>query len=534
MDALLATLILVLGIVGVVGAVAQRVAVPAPVLLTLAGMLWSSIPALPTLEIEPHWILAVFLPPLLYADAWTASWLDFRRWLRPILQLAIGLVAFTIAVVGLVAHWALPGLPLAACFLLGAIVSPTDTVAVQSVLDRLRVPRRTTAILGGEGLVNDATGLLGTGLATAVVLTGHFESGAIGLRFAHIAGLGLAVGAGVGYAAAFVNRRTRGTQVLFALSLLAPYAAYFLAESVGASGVLAVVIAGFVASWRVHYIAPESRVDLYSSWDQLAFLLNAVMFLYIGLETPPRLREALETVPGITGVALAISAAVVLARIVWIFPAGYLPLWLSPRLRRREGGYPELRAVAVGAWCGARGAVSLAAALSLPVVLRDGAPFPGRAEIVACTLVVIVVTLIGQGGSLLPLVRRLGLSDADPTDAEVRRAREAMLAAGIARLDAFCSEQSCPLAVYRMREAMTDELAGLRAENEAERARARERLQVDGEVRRAVYRAQTDALLALRDRGVVNDKIHQELQLQLDRASADLQAEASDGSRLAG
>jgi CPA1 family monovalent cation:H+ antiporter len=526
MDELLLTLILVLGIVGVVGALAQRIAVPAPVLLTLAGMLWSSLPALPTLHIEPHWILAVFLPPLLYADAWAASWVDFRRWLRPILQLAIGLVAFTIAAVGVVAHQLLPGLPWAACFLLGGVVSPTDTVAVQSVLDRLRVPRRTTAILGGEGLVNDATGLLGVGLATAVVLTGVFESGSIGLHFARIAGLGVAVGVGVGFAAALLNRRLRGTQVLFAFSLLAPYVAFFAAESVGASGVLAVVIAGFVASWRVHYIAPESRVDLYSSWDQLSFLLNAVMFLYIGLETPPRLREALETVPGITGVALAISAAVVLTRVVWILPLAYLPLWLSPRLRRREGGYPEMRAVVVGAWCGARGAISLAAALSLPVVLRDGTPFPGRAEIVACTLVVIVVTLIGQGGTLLPLVRRLGLSDAEPTDAEVRRAREAMLAAGIARLDAFCSEQSCPIAVHRLREAMTDELAAQRAENEAERMRARERLKVDGEVRRAIYQAQTDALLALRDQGVVNDSIHQELQLQLDRASAALQTEA--------
>lgn len=526
MDELLPTVILVLGVVGVVGALAQRVAVPAPVLLTLAGMLWSSLPALPAPHIEPHWILAVFLPPLLYADAWKASWIDFRRWLRPILQLAIGLVAFTIAAVGLVAHHAMPGLPWAACFLLGAIVSPTDTVAVQSVLDRLRAPRRTTAILGGEGLVNDATGLLGVGLATAVVLTGVFESGSIGLHFARIAGLGVAVGVGVGFAAARLNRRLHGTPVIFVFSLLAPCVAYFAAESVGASGVLAVVIAGFVASWRVHYIAPESRVDLYSSWDQLSFLLNAVMFLYIGLETPPRLREALETVPGITGVALAISAAVVLARIVWIVPLAYLPLWLSPALRRREGGYPEMRAVGVGAWCGARGAISLAAALSLPVVLRDGTPFPGRAEIVACTLVVIVVTLIGQGGTLLPLVRRLGLSDAEPTDAEVRRAREAMLAAGIARLDAFCSEQSCPIAVHRLREAMADELAAQRAENEAERMRARERLHVDGEVRRAIYQAQTDALLALRDQGVVNDSIHQELQLQLDRASAALQTEA--------
>src|SRR5262245_28065787 len=225
MGELLPTLILVLGVVALMSFVAQRVAVPAPVLLATAGMVWSLIPSLPALRIGPELILSVFLPPLLYSDAWEASWLDFRRWLRPILQLAIGLVALTIAVVGLVAHAAIPGLPWAACFLLGAIVSPTDTVAVQAVLDRLRVPRRATAILGGESLVNDATALLGAGLASVVVLTGVFETGGIALGFARIAGLGVLIGAGVGWAAATLNRYVRGTHVLFVLSLLAPYVA---------------------------------------------------------------------------------------------------------------------------------------------------------------------------------------------------------------------------------------------------------------------------------------------------------------------
>ena len=521
---ILPTLILMLSVIGMMTLLAQRVAIPAPVLLAVAGVAWSLIPSLPSLTIPPEVVLSVFLPPLLYADAWQASWIDFRRWLRPILQLAIGLVAFTILAVGLVAHWALPGLPWAACFLLGAIVSPTDTVAVHAVLDRLRVPRRVTAILGGESLVNDATGLLGVGLATAVVLTGVFEAGRIGLSFARIAGFGIVIGAVIGLVAAKINYSVRGTHVLFVFSLLVPYAAYFLAEHVGASGVLAVVIAGFIASWRLHYIAPESRVELYSSWDQLAFLLNALMFLYVGLEAPDRLKRAIETVPGIAGLALLISVTVILVRFVWIFPGAYLPLWLLPRLRRREGGYPSPRGVTLAAWCGVRGAVSLAAALSLPMSLNDGTPFRGRPEIIACTLVVILVTLIGQGVTLLPLVRRLGLSDADPTDAEVRRAREAMLSAGIARLDAFCSEESCPIAVYRLRDAMSDQLASLRDEDAMARAQALQRLSVTGDVRRAVYQAQTAALLGLRDQGAVNDRVHQELQLDLDRANTDLRA----------
>jgi monovalent cation/hydrogen antiporter len=517
-------IILMLGVIGMMSFLAPKVKIPAPVLLAVAGVVWSLISPLPSLKIPPGVILAVFLPPLLYADAWAASWLDFRRWLRPILQLAIGLVGFTILTVGLVAHRLVPELPWAACFLLGAIVSPTDTVAVHAVLERLRVPRRATAILGGESLVNDATGLLGVSLATVVVLTGVFEAGRIGVSFARIAGFGIVIGAAIGLAAATINYFVRGTQVLFAFSLVAPYAAYFLAERAGASGVLAVVIAGFVASWRLHFIAPESRVELYASWEQLAFLLNALMFLYVGLETPARLKQAIDTVPGILGISLAISLTVIVTRFVWVLPNAYVPLWLSPRLRRREGGYPGLRAVLVASWCGVRGAVSLAAALSLPLTLSDDRPFPGRPEIIACTLAVILVTLVGQGVTLLPLVRWLGLSDANPTDAEVRRAREAMLSAGIARLDAFCSEESCPIAVYRLRDAMSDQLASLQAVDEMARAQALKRLAVAGDVRRAIYEAQAAALLGLRDQGVVNDRVHQEMQLDLDRANSDLRA----------
>jgi monovalent cation/hydrogen antiporter len=520
----LPTLILMLGVIGVMSYLSPKVAIPAPVLLSVAGVAWSLSPLLPSMEITPGVVLAVFLPPLLYSDAWQASWLDFRRWLRPILMLAVGLVAFTILVVGVVLHSAAPRIPWAVCFLLGAIVSPTDTVAVHAVLERLRVPRRVTAILGGESLVNDATGLLGAGLATAVVLTGVFEVGRVASSFARIAGLGIVVGVVVGLAAAALNRVLRGTHVLFVFSLVAPYTAYFLAEHAGASGVLAVVIAGFVASWRLHYIAPESRVELYSAWDQLEFLLNALMFLYIGLEAPARLQQALATAPGVLGIAFLVAVVVVLARIVWVFPGAYVPLWFSARQRRHEGGYPPIKAVILGSWCGVRGAVSLAAALSLPTTLNDGTPFPGRAEIIACTLVVILVTLVGQGLTLLPLVRRLGLSDADPTEAEVRRAHEAMLSAGIARLDEFCSKESCPIAVYRLRDAMSDKLSSLRDEDALARALALKRLAVAGEVRQAVYQAQTRALLTLRDQGVVNDRVHQELQLDLDRAHADLRA----------
>ncbi len=517
MDPALPTIIAILGVLGLAAFVAPRLRVPAPMLLAVAGIAWALVPALRPPSIGPSAILSVVLPPLLYSDAWYASWLDFRRWLRPILQLAIGLVAFTILAVGLVAKALMPELPWAVCFLLGAILSPTDTVATHAVLERLRISRRATAILGGESLVNDATGLLGVQLALVVVLTGSFQAGSIGLGFARIAGLGVAVGMAVGALAVAINRRLSGTQVLFAFSLFAPYLAYGVAEALHASGVLAVVVAGFVASWRIDLIAAETRVALTSTWRDVVFLLDGLMFLYIGLQTPASLRLALQSLPGILTIALVLSAAVIAARVAWVFPGAYLPLRIWPRLRAREGGYPDPRAVALASWCGVRGAVSLAAALAVPATLPDGSAFPGRVALVACTLVVILVTLLGQGLTLPALVRVLGLKQDEATEADLRRAREALLQAGIARLDAFCSEESCPIAVYRFRDAMTDQLAELKAEDDAERRRATRRLAVSREVRRAVHDAQSAELLRLRDAERINDLTHQALQLELDR-----------------
>lgn len=304
--------IAILGLIGLASIVAPKLKLPAPVLLTIAGMAWALLPRLAPPRIDANVVLSIFLPPLLYADAWRTSWHDFRRWMRPILSLAIGLVAFTIVCVGLLARYLMPDLPWAVCFLIGAIVSPTDTVAVHSVLARLRVPRRFTAIIGGESLINDATGLLGVQLALIVILTGVFEAGAVATQFARIAGLGVVCGVAVGLLAVEINRRLRGTAVLFVFSLFAPYLAFAAAEKLGASGVLAVVIAGFVASWRIDLIPPESRVDLMSDWEVVTFILNALMFLFVGLETP-RLLAAEVARPGLLAAALAIGVAVVLA-----------------------------------------------------------------------------------------------------------------------------------------------------------------------------------------------------------------------------
>jgi Na+/H+ antiporter len=519
---MLPSLVAVLAIIGLAAIVAPRVRLPAPVLLAIAGIASAFVPGLVLPEIDPHVVLSVFLPPLLYADAWRTSWRDFHRWLRPILSLAVGLVAFTILCVGWAAKALMPELPWAVCFLIGAVVSPTDTVAVHSVLARLRVSRRVTAIIGGESLVNDATGLLGVQLALIVIFTGVFEAGSIAIHFARIAGLGIACGLAAGFLAIGLNARVRGTAVLFVFSLFVPYLAFAAAEAAGASGILAVVVAGFVASWRMDVIPPESRVDLTADWEVLTFILNGLMFLYVGLETPRLFAANAAMMPGLLGTGLAIAAVVILVRLVWFWPAAYLPLWLFPRLRAREGGYPAPRAVLLAEWCGVRGAVSLAAALAIPATLPSGEPFPGRAVIEAAVLVTILVTLIGQGATVGPLVRWLRLPSDPTTEHETRKAREAMLVSGIARLDAFCSEESCPVAVYRYRDVLADRLTELREIEESERRHATRRLEVSREVRRAVWQAETAELLRLRDAGEINDRDHQDLQLEIDREHADL------------
>lgn len=522
MQAYLPLAIALLSVLAVVQIGAPRLGIPAPILLALVGVLIGCFPFVSNnFALDPDLVLVGFLPPLLYADAFSTSWVDFRRWMRPIAALAIGLVAATIAVVGFVAHALLPELPIAVCFILGAIVSPTDTVAVQAVIEKLRIPRRATAIIGGESLVNDATGLVGVQLGVAVVLTGAFSLPQVTLEFCRVAGLGVLVGAAIGGAFAATNRLVRDGKALFVLSLLSPYLAFLVALRFELSGVLAVVVAGFIVAWRIHHIEPSIRVDLFATWSYLTHVLNGLCFLFVGLAAPYVVCHLSgDTDMGdLVRAGLGVSAAVVITRILWCFPNAYLPLWLMPNFRRKEGGYPSPRNVFLVSWCGARGIVSLAAALALPETLADGTPFPGRDEVIACTLAVILVTLIGQGLTLQPIIRILGIRDDDATEAERCHAREVVLEAGIQQLDAYCSETSCPISVHHYREAMNDELDTLRSLDEEQRRSAQLRHDVSREVGRAVRAAQERALLLLRDRGAINDQTYLALQLEMDRGS---------------
>src|SRR6266404_3451301 len=377
---------------------ANKLSLPYPIVLVVSGLALSFVPRLPEVRLNPEIVFYFFLPPLLYPAALFTSWRDFRRNLRPILLLAIGLVLVTMVTIAWVAHTILPGLPWAAAFALGAIVSPPDVVSAAAVLRRLPVPHRIKSILEGESLVNDATALVALQFAIAALTTGTFSLGHATLRFMWVAAGGIAFGLLVGFAMRWVHRHLDDPPVQITISLLTTFAAYLPAERLHVSGVLATVAAGIYLGWHSPLmISARTRLQLYAFWEMVMFLLNGFVFIVIGLQLPGILHTLnRESLAGAVVSAIIICAAVILVRFAWVIPAAYLPRLLSSKLRARDP-IPSWEHIVIVSWAGMRGVVSLAAAFALPLALTDGSPFPGRDYILFFAFSVIFTTLILQG-----------------------------------------------------------------------------------------------------------------------------------------
>jgi Na+/H+ antiporter len=394
-------IVLLFAAVAGLAVIARKLALPYPVVLVLAGLALSFIPHLPGVRLDPNLVFFFFLPPLIYPAALFTSWRDFRRNLRPILLLAIGLVLFTTITIACVAHSIAPSLPWAAAFALGAIVSPPDAIAATSVIRRLSVPHRIETILEGESLVNDATALVALQFAIAALMTGTFSLGHATLRFVWVAAGGIAFGLLIGVVMRWVHRHLDDPPVQITISLLTPFLAYLPAERLHVSGVLATVAAGIFLGWHSPLIASARyRLQASAFWEMVVFLLNGFVFITIGLQLPGILHalHAPSLLSLISDAAL-VSGAVILVRIAWVVPATYLPRLLSKKLRARDP-IPPWRHVTLVAWCGMRGVVSLAAAFALPFALSDGRAFPGRDYILFLTFSVILATLVFQGLTL--------------------------------------------------------------------------------------------------------------------------------------
>jgi CPA1 family monovalent cation:H+ antiporter len=512
---------LILGLlmlVAVLALLARKIEVPYPILLVIGGLAIGLVPGLPRIHLNPELIFVIFLPPLLYPAALFTSWRDFRADLRAISWLAIGLVLITTVVIGLLVHsWT--GLPLAATFVLGAIISPPDAVAATAIAERLRVPRRVVTILEGESLVNDATAFVCYRFAIAAVVTGTFSIFQAGLKFVAVASGGTSVGLLIGFIVAWIHRHLDDPPVQTTISLLTPFAAYLLAEKLGVSGVLAVVVAGLYLGWRAPEIS-SSRVRLqsYPVWEMVVFLLNGIIFVLIGLELPEVTAGLADySVREFAWLALRVSIAVVVVRIIWVFIAAYLPRWMSRKIRAKDP-YPSWRNVAVVAWTGMRGVDSLAAALAVPLVLQNGAPFPGRNLILLLTFTIIFVTLVVQGLSLPSIIRLLKVVDDGITEKEERMARIKANQAALANLEDSRNRED-PKLVERLRVEYEDRLRQLEVGEEAPAGERKGR----SEYRRLLQEAldvERRVILQLRNERLINDEVLRRIQHDIDLAEA--------------
>ncbi|HSP17922.1 MAG TPA: Na+/H+ antiporter [Myxococcaceae bacterium] len=501
---------------------ARRVQLPYPILLVVGGLILALVPGLPEVRLDPELVLLLFLPALLYGDAWDTSWRDFRANLRPISLLAFGLVFVTTAVVAVVAHWAVPGLPWAAGFALGAILSPTDAIASAAIAQRLRLPHRVVTIIQGESLVNDASGLVAYQVALGALVTGAFSLHHAVLSLLWLAGGGIGLGLAAGWVIIRLSRLLPDPTLGVVFSLLCPYLAFFPAETLHASGVLAVVAAGlYVGRASPTLLDSESRLTGRAVWESVEFVVNGLLFVLLGLQ----LRTVLSGLQdGGVGVGpalragLVVALAVMLVRILWVFPATSLPRWLSRKVRANDP-MPSWRVIAVLSWSGLRGAVSLAIALSLPTTLPSGAPFPFRAELLFIAFVTVIVTLLGQGLTLPPLIRVLGVKDDGRVDRETRAAQLAVAKAGAVKADALVDSDWVPRhRVERLRDSLRERHQHLEA-NEKPGSGQGEGYR---RVVREILQEQRAEILRLRDSGEIGDDAMRAVERDLDLEEARL------------
>ena len=503
-------LLLLLGAAALVrGAAALRV--PYPIALVLAGLGIGLVPGLPEIRLEGEVLLVVFLPPLLAAAGFYASPRELRAETGQLAYLAVGLVLATMGAVAVAAHALIDGLSWPAAFVLGAVVAPTDPIAATATFSRMHVPERVALLVEGEAMINDATALVAFRVALGAAVAGTFSAGEAAVDFVGSAVGGIAVGLASGWLERRVVRKLDDRPLAILMTLLFPYAAYVAAEEAGASGVLAAVVSGLYLGWYSHdTFSPDTRLSAAAFWEVLTFGLNALLFLLLGLQFPAIVEEAGEgdSFGTLALMALAVAGVVVLVRLVAAFVPG-------------AAVGDDWRERLVIAWSGMRGAISLAAALSVPATV------PGQPEILFVTVVVILVTLVGQGLTLPGLLRALRLQGERPWSPEEAIARLEAAQSALDRLDEIEEEGGASEEqLRRMRElyrarfrACQDVLSGEGDGDADGRSQLRRHY---GDLRRELIGVERTSLLGLRDDGRLRPDVQRQIQRDLDLEEARL------------
>jgi Na+/H+ antiporter len=523
-DSLVLTGLLAAGLVLL--SLSQFVRVPYPILLVLGGLAIAFIPGMPEIELGPDLVLVAILPPLLYGLAFFSSLRELRANLKPIGLLAVGLVLTTMVAIAVVAHETI-GVSWASAFVLGAIVSPTDPTAATAIGQRLGLPRRLLAVIEGESLLNDGTALVAYKFAVAAVVTGAFSLGeAAGEFVLNVAG-GIAIGLAVGYLVRQLRKRLDNPPVEITVSLLTGYFAYLPAQAAGVSGVLAAVTVGIYMGWHTPELTTaQTRLQGQAVWEMVFLVLNALLFALLGLQLP----QVVDSLSGystatLVGYAALVSGVVIGARIIWVFSTTYVPRLLS-RWAREHDVMPSWKAKAVLGWCGMRGAVSLAAALALPLTTDAGDAFPDRNLIVFLTFCVILTTLLLQGLTLPSLIQALEHDDGGLAEKEEAKARIHASEAALARLEELVDEDW-------VREDTAERVRGA---YRFRTQRFRERFDPDGDgslenrsadyqrLRRELLDAERRAVLELRRGGIIDDEVMRRVTRDLDLEDARLDA----------
>jgi len=432
-------LLAILAVVALLLVAAERTSIPYPILLVVGGLGLGFIPGIPEFELPPDLVLVAVLPPLLYGTAFFTSLRDLRENAFAITLLAIGLVLSTMLIVAVVAHELIPGLSWGVAFVLGAVVSPTDPTAATAIAERLGLPRRLVALIEGESLVNDGTALVAYKFAVIAVVSGSFSMSEAAESFALNVVGGIAVGLGVGFVVRHVRRKVKDPALAITLSLTSGYFAYLPAIAIGVSGVLAAVTVGIYMGWYTPELTTwQTRLQGLAVWEITFFILNALLFALVGLQLPVIVDALSGYSPArLVGYAAVVSLAVIGARFLWVVPGTYLTAWM--RRVKRPIQNPGRASIILG-WAGMRGAVSLAAALALPLTTDAGDDFPNRDLVIFLTFGVILTSLVVQGLSFPALLKLVGLEDEGRTEKEENKARIYATEAALARLEELADE----------------------------------------------------------------------------------------------